>query len=482
MSEEFHLGRTQPSLDFVDVDTTKDVPVFIDPRAIRIQDSSWAADCEALLQSFFTEVLEAVRVQNKGRLSELLGRLGEPNETHLGFSIGRSRGRGLGGVGAEKVVDTLTHSKAARTGLLSDLEDTSLLIPGIGRDIVSDITTHVIRGALIGYTQAACDFYGMATVSQHSGPVWNPNSLEWQEGYVDLPRAGGEEEDKLLLVPKSIVRHDLIFNKDKYYNGYLAPLLEQEEIQSKTELVRILKNGSPRVSRIELKAKYGADKLAIIEHTAKFPHALPSYRKSTSKLACPPLTHLEVSHLTQTPEVDYLALMDQVEAISPGNAGASMYHRAVESLLTALLYPFCSNMKIEAEIHEGRKRIDILYDNVAGVGFFDWVARRHGSTVLPVECKNYSREPGNEELDQISGRFSRERGWVGIMTCRNFQDKGVFLKRCRDTAKDGRGFVIALDDADLRELAEEAQERRNSGLSHQGEFPLLRQRFGHLIN
>ncbi|MFI5994821.1 hypothetical protein ACIBAC_23650 [Streptomyces sp. NPDC051362] len=374
-------------------------------------------------------------------------------------------------------------SKAASTGLLSDLEDTSLLIPGIGRDIVSDITTHVIRGALIGYTQAACDFYGIPMVSQHSGPVWNPNSLEWQEDFIELPRAGSDgEEGKFLLVPKSIVRHDLIFNKDKYYNGYLAPLLEQEEIQAKTQLVKILKNGSPRVSRIELRAKYGADKLAIIDHTAKFPHALPTYRRSTSRLSCPPMSHGEVSLLTDTPEVNYLQLMDQIEAVSPGNAGASMYHRAVESLLTALLYPFCANMKIEAEIHEGRKRIDILYDNVAGLGFFDWVARHHGSAVLPVECKNYSQEPGNEELDQISGRFSRERGWVGLITCRSFEDKGRFLERCRDTAKDGRGFVMALDDLDLRALAEEAQERRNAGMRNQGEFPLLRKRFSELIN
>ena len=33
VSEYCRLGRKQPTLDFVDVDTTGDVRVFIDPRA-----------------------------------------------------------------------------------------------------------------------------------------------------------------------------------------------------------------------------------------------------------------------------------------------------------------------------------------------------------------------------------------------------------------------------------------------------------------
>ena len=34
VSDAFELSRSQPHLDFVDVDTSGDVPVFIDPRAL----------------------------------------------------------------------------------------------------------------------------------------------------------------------------------------------------------------------------------------------------------------------------------------------------------------------------------------------------------------------------------------------------------------------------------------------------------------
>src|SRR5689334_11653457 len=112
VSRYYDLGRTQPELDFVDVDTATDSRVFLDPFAIRVQDTEWAAQCVMLLTSFFHEVLLAIG-GNERRVYGLLGRLSEPNETHLGYSKGRSRGRGLGGVGAERVAATIAGSKAA---------------------------------------------------------------------------------------------------------------------------------------------------------------------------------------------------------------------------------------------------------------------------------------------------------------------------------------------------------------------------------
>src|SRR3954462_6185344 len=91
LSSYYRLGRTQGTLDFVDVDTSTDSPVFIDPKAIRLQKGEWASECEAFLKSFFTEVLDAIRAGRTNRVRELLSELGEPNETHLGFSKGRSR-------------------------------------------------------------------------------------------------------------------------------------------------------------------------------------------------------------------------------------------------------------------------------------------------------------------------------------------------------------------------------------------------------
>lgn len=74
----------------------------------------------------------------------------------------------------------------------------------------------------------------------------------------------------------------------------------------------------------------------------------------------------------------------------------------------------------------------------------------------------------------MAGRFSNQRGGVGLIVCRHFDNKAAFLQRCRDTAADGNGFIIALDDDDLGGLIE--------GQGQSGTlFPLLRDRFNELM-
>ncbi|CAI9393114.1 hypothetical protein MICABA_02338 [Microbacterium sp. T2.11-28] len=111
--------------------------------------------------------------------------------------------------------------------------------------------------------------------------------------------------------------------------------------------------------------------------------------------------------------------------------------------------------KRELTIHGGRKRIDIVYINLAQHGFFQWL---HTAGAVPagqvvVECKNYSKALKNEEFDQLTGRFSPFRGQFGFLCYRGgADDRAAVVARCRDAALDHRGFVIALDDSDLSAL------------------------------
>ncbi|WP_444460418.1 hypothetical protein [Rhodobacter capsulatus] len=72
--------------------------------------------------------------------------------------------------------------------------------------------------------------------------------------------------------------------------------------------------------------------------------------------------------------------------------------------------------------------------------------------MIMVECKNYSKDPANPEIDQLSGRFSVNRGQLGMMLYRTVDDYERLCARCRDTAQDGRGFMIALGDAQVVEF------------------------------
>ena len=108
ISKFFNLGRTQPSLDFVDVDITNDLQVYVDPRALRLLPSSWGSECVSLVQNFFQTVLRHIRAGRNRIARDLLARLREPNETRLGVSRKKARGRGMGTDSARDVWEALS--------------------------------------------------------------------------------------------------------------------------------------------------------------------------------------------------------------------------------------------------------------------------------------------------------------------------------------------------------------------------------------
>ena len=475
VSEHFSLGLNQPQLDFVDVAIDTDTRVFIDPRALLLLDTEWGHECVALLQHYFGCVLTAIKAGDTKRATGLLAKLHEPNETRLGMSKGKPAGRALGPVLSGRLLAALSGSSAVKSGLLTDLEDTILMIEGIGGDLISDIATNVIRGQLVSYTQDTCRDLGIPMEAHvyPGGPFWDPAAEEWRQGLVELPRAG---KRLLLLVPKGIVRLRMDYDADEYYDDYIIPFLRDEEIQAGSSLVSVLKNGNTRVTRKDLVAKFGRGKAVNELITQSKPKLLTSYRKAKRRHIAPAIPHAELADLTGTEPPDLDALLATLVAVKPGRAAATDYHRTAETLLTPLLYPALTTPEREVRINAGRKRIDITYVNAAASGFFDWLGRRYDAPHIIVECKNYEGDPANPELDQLAGRFSPNRGRVGILVCRTITDKVLFTARCRDIANAGQGYIIALDDADLRSLVE----ARKKG-DPKDAFPSLRQRFNALV-
>lgn len=474
VSDRYKLGLRQAQLDFVDVDIDSDLPVFIDPRALLLLNTEWGQECVALVQDFFQAVLNAIRSGNQARAQSLLGQLHEPNETRLGFSKGRPAGHALGPFMAGRIRTALTASEAVQTGLLSHLEDTILMIEGIGPDLISDITTNVIREPLARYTQQMAEQHGIPLETDvYPGPFWDPEKSRWHQEFVSLPKP----RRPLLLVPKAIVRSRMDYDDAEYYDDYLIPHLREAEFADpRSSLVETLKNKTVRVTKKSLMEKFGRGKRIIEKLTRKNPEVLDRYRAAKGRKIAPPLDHAGIDAVTGQSELNWGAALDRVLKIKPGRDTASDFHNAAMDLLTPLFYPALSMPKKELPIHGGRKRIDITYANGASRGFFDWLRKNHEASHVFVECKNYTGDPANPELDQLAGRFGRERGRFGILLCRSFTDKALFIQRCRDTALDGRGFIIALDDDDLRMLVE----ARKTDDPH-ADLLQLKERFNELV-
>lgn len=474
VSGHYSLARAQAELDFVDVYINRDLPVFIDPRALRRLTTPWARECVSLIQNFFSCVINEIKAGRSQSARLLLQGLSEPNETRLGFSRGRPRGHGVGPGYAHDLVTALGRSAAVTSGLLVDLEESALFVDGIDIDVVSDMTTNIIRAPLVAYTAHCAEYYGIPMVRDvASGQLWDPTAKEWDTHYVDLPVAEGFP---LLLVPKAIVRRRLEFQADEYYRHYILEELRTEEIDARTELVHLLRDGRHHVYKKALQEKYGYSKRLLTDVTVRKRVVLERYRQDKAANPRSPLSLDDLSEMEGASAYDWDAALRAVTALSPGRKDADAYVDAIQRLMEALFYPGLGLPEKEVQIHKGRKRIDITFSNLAEGSFFKWLAAHYPAATVVVECKNYSGDPENPELDQLSGRFSPSRGKVGFLVCRTLQDRGLFEARCADTAGDDRGYIIPLDDSDLATLVEFRKAGEGDGFER-----FLRKRFNKLI-
>jgi hypothetical protein len=447
-SEHFKLGKEQAELDFVDVDPGKDLELYVDPYAIEIRNDDWSAECGDHIRSFFQAVLDALRTGQVRKAEHLVSHLSEPNETCLGVSSGKPRGRGVGSFQGEQILEALRKSVAFKSGLLSDLAEAELFIEGIGRDKISDLTTNIIRGPLLRYTKEQCDLHGVRTKRVATAAAWQPSRSQWESGYASLPVVNGKP---ILLVPKFSVRQRLSLESQEFYNHHMVEFLRSEYQDSASGLVHVLKSGRRRVLKKDVKERHPFIKDDLAKFVTEHPEVLVAYKKIKGAQGALSGEDLEKDF---DERVLARALKARLAEIEPGSEAAHSYHSLMTGILTFVFYPELICPIKERELHEGRKRVDILFTNAAREGFFFrmQVSAQTRSSHVFVECKNYSDEVGNPELDQLGGRFGHQRGFLGILLCRQVARRDVTRARCRDTAQDGRGYIIVLSDDDVNAL------------------------------
>lgn len=446
----FGLSNSQAELDFVDIDTATDTPLYLDPYAIQIRDDEWSEKCGDRIRSFFNEVLDALRNNNMERAYHLLGHLHEPNETFLGQSTGRPRGRGVGTDKAEQLADALINSRAFTTGMLSDVSEAELFIRNVGPDTISDLTTNILRGPLADYTKEQCDLHGIATQQVNSlGPIWNPVRNNWEAHTLELPVYQGRP---ILLVPKFSVRQRTSLDSQEFWNHHMIEFLRQEYLASGSSLIHVFRDGTPHVYKNVVQERHPFIKDDLADFVRQHPQVLDMYKNL--KGAKGPLEPDDLEEGFDE-RAFALALIDRLGHVDTGNDAASEYHSITMGICTFLFYPGLICPIKEQEIHQGRKRIDIKYTNSSETRFFSAMlqAPQTRAISVSVECKNYrQKEINNPELDQLSGRFGHQRGFFGILLCRSMDNRDRILDKCRDTVQDGRGFMLVFEDADIVEM------------------------------
>ncbi|QDZ98961.1 hypothetical protein D0439_10095 [Lysinibacillus fusiformis] len=237
-SEYFDLeGLTQSDLDFLDGLVYKDVPLYIDPSQIEVQEGEWFEESARVINSFFDTVFTLYREGENAKAESLLKNAHEPNETKLGVSQGNPQGRGTS---PEKLVEVFRHvidQGLLRDELVNQYNDLTIFVKDFAEDRMSDLVTNLIREQLAEYTIQQSEIYGFE-LTEHPvniGVSWDVETLNWKEVHQ---RALYANEELLLLIPKSIVVVNYLFNVEEYLSKTIYDWRKKHHLENDTPLVR----------------------------------------------------------------------------------------------------------------------------------------------------------------------------------------------------------------------------------------------------
>ncbi len=459
ISEALGINKSQIELDFFDYEIGKDTFKFIDPYYISKKEDAFLSECNEYVETFFNRFLDLLKRDEK-KAFELFSHLGEVNEICLGMSSGKPSGKGIGAINTIQIFNAIKKSKAFTDGVAEYIEDVRIFVDGVDKDKISDMVANIIKYPLIKYTQEQCKLFGVVLSSVESGYYWNKDQTKWERGHQDMIVINGKH---YLLFPKNLVSNSKHYCADEYLRMYVLEYLKEENIRQKTHLVHksYKKDGTIKkewVYKKEIVEDFKSQNIYLNKNwLADFTKNNPEIYKKFRLDTINKISEGDYCDITKEEEIEIInTLIESLHNIPAGGEHASQYQKLMFGILELLFYPYVAHPRLEQEIDEGRKRVDITFTNNAESGFFYVLPNTYQvpCVKIMVECKNYSKDIANPELDQMAGRFSPNKGKFGIICCRSLDNEKLFVEREKDTAINQRGWIIHITDDEIVSLLE----------------------------
>jgi len=296
ISLQYHLGKTQEHLDFIDVKLDTDNLLFIDPRLIEAmgKSSKLYTNMQLNIEAFWGELIKSIKLKDAALMNRLLSGLSEPNETRLGYAFSKHTGNSIGKKLKPKLIKAIISNKAVKTGILSHFSDVELFIEDISCDRVSDITTKIIKSALIGFTQEQCNLLKIPMAKLKQKDIFNHLTFKWEIQEVELPI--DDYGKAVIFVPKEIVRleNSATSNISCFYRYAIRKFIKHD----KDMLKDISGSGKNKeIQLCDIKSEFPLSKESLTEWTHRFPKLLVDYKTDHMNVRLKPLTTEQIERI-----------------------------------------------------------------------------------------------------------------------------------------------------------------------------------------
>jgi hypothetical protein len=435
LTDHYGIPVLQKDLSFAVPFLDEDLPLYVDPfllwKSPSQQDNALHVAIVDAVNGLGRGWLEG----KKGEAVEQLIRASECVEVGLGQSRTRA-GKPIGRQEAEQILQLFERIPQVRDHGLRRIETLQLLVPGIGKDRVSDFSCSFIKSFLIDYTMEQCDRLGIPRQEGCAVPVFSLKMGAFiDEANLNLP-VNPDTRQPLLLVPKRWLRFIPWINFDNYFGDYVP-----QDDSLKTV---------PKLDRVE-----------VLDFNRHHYDAIERYitvkERSAADCKNDPL-------FSQIPVSSAKSKLNELKKLPTGisDKADKRYEDLLVTMLASFLYPDCDFATNQARTDSGVVIRDLIFYNNRSHEFLRDIFDTYDSRQLVFELKNV-KAVEREHINQLNRYIAGSFGRFGVLVTRNPLPRAMF-KNTVDLWSGQRKAIISLTDQDVEQMVDVFESKQRAPL------------------
>ncbi len=413
---DYHdIGVAQTECDFAIPLLDEDLPLFVDPFLLWKSPSLQDTALHSVLATGFNELLRSFAAGNGKSASSTLARLSECREAGLGTSASRE-GRRFGPEFAKDALETLVSIPQIRANGVKHIEVLQLLVAGIGKDRISDITCSILKSFLIDYSIEQAKKHGIPTERVDVDDIFDHRTASLVSESVTLP-VSPVTRHGVLLIPKRWLRYSPWIGYDSYFDGGFVVGDDAPKDRASVVLYN--------------RANYG-----VVE-------SFVSQRESTAAKCDPDALFRPIS-LTSAKR--RLARLRKLPSGKTDNADKD-YESIVGSLLASTLHPQLDFAAEQVRTDSGAQIRDVIMYNTRTWDFLQDLHSLYSCRQLVFELKNVGAIE-RDHVNQLNRYLSDQFGRFGVLVTRSAPSRAI-EKNIVDLWAGQRRCILVLTDEDI---------------------------------
>jgi len=416
---DFHnLTFTQSEVDFAIPFLDEDIPLYVDPFLLWKSPSMQDQSLHLNIINAFNSIGNLYIKGEEEKAIKLLIELTECEEVRLGNSK-TGIGKRIGISSANSILSLFQDIPQINKQGIQHFEVIQLLVDGLSKDRISDITCSLIKSFLIDYTIDQCEKH-MIPLEKTAITSFDTKSLSIKNEEIYLP-INPESNLPILLVPKRWLRYNPWISYDSYFDGYYRKEVEKNP-DLKEERIKVLNFNRHNYDIINLY-------LSIKE-------------KHASECKNDPL-------FTQISIISSKRKVKTVLDLPTGKTGNAdiQYENVMGQLLTSFLYPNLDFAKEQSRIDSGTQIRDLVFYNNRSFDFLKDIYDDYNSRQIVVELKNVAQVE-RDHVNQLNRYLTDQFGKFGIIFTRKPVPRSIFQNTI-DLWSGQRRCILIMDDSDL---------------------------------